>query len=55
MDMKTKFSDDLTLESEFEDLPPEDFLYDRRGPWPQPSPNHPFGEAPGVLHIPRFS
>ena len=52
MDMKTKFSDDLTLESEFEDLPPEDFLYDRRGPWPQPSPNHPFGEAPGVLHIP---
>ncbi|EQC46254.1 hypothetical protein [Bacteriovorax sp. Seq25_V] len=52
MDMKTKFSDDLTLESEFEDLPPEDFLYDRQGPWPQPSPNHPFGEAPGVLHIP---
>ncbi len=50
--MKVKFSDDLSLENEFEDLPPEDFLYDRRGPWPQPSPNHPFGEAPGVLHLP---
>lgn len=59
MDMKTrkkmvdeKFSDDLTLESEFNALEPDEFLYDRRGPWPQPSPNHPFGEAPGVLHIP---
>ena len=52
MDAKSKFSSDIELEREFEALPPEDFLYDRRGPWPQPSPNHPFGEAPGVLHIP---
>jgi hypothetical protein len=52
MDSKTKFSDELSLESEFEALDPSEFLYDRRGPWPQPSPNHPFGEAPGVLHIP---
>ncbi|WP_296705205.1 hypothetical protein [Algoriphagus sp.] len=30
-----------------------DFLYDRKGPWPQPSPSHPFGEAPAVVHIPK--
>lgn len=29
------------------------FLYDRKGPWPQPSPSHPFGEAPAVVHIPK--
>jgi len=28
------------------------YLYDRKGPWPQPSPNHPLGEAPAVLHLP---
>ncbi|MCE3013994.1 MAG: hypothetical protein LW878_13110 [Proteobacteria bacterium] len=31
---------------------PSDFLYQRRGPWPQPCPEHPFGEAPAVLHLP---
>lgn len=31
---------------------PKDFLYDRKGPWPQPCPAHPFGEAPAVLHLP---
>jgi len=31
---------------------PNDFLYKRQGPWPQPSPAHPQGEAPAVLHIP---
>lgn len=31
---------------------PKDFLYERQGPWPQPCPEHPFGEAPGVLHLP---
>jgi hypothetical protein len=30
----------------------EDFLYDRMGPWPQPCPEHPFGEAPAVLRLP---
>lgn len=30
-----------------------DFLYNRKGPWPQPSPVHPFGEAPAVLHLPK--
>lgn len=29
------------------------FLYERMGPWPQPSPEHPFGEAPAVLHLPE--
>lgn len=43
---------DFVLEGSYNNLPPDDFLYDRKGPWPQPSPNHPFGEAAAVLHIP---
>lgn len=31
---------------------PSDFLYERKGPWPQPCPEHPFGEAAGVVHLP---
>lgn len=31
----------------------EDFLYERKGPWPQPATAHPFGEAPQVLHVPK--
>jgi hypothetical protein len=31
---------------------PKDFLYGRKGPWPQPCPDHPYGEAPGVIHLP---
>lgn len=31
---------------------PKDFLYGRKGPWPQPSPDHPFGESPAVLRVP---
>ena len=27
-------------------------MYRRGGPWPQPSPVHPFGESPGVIHVP---
>jgi hypothetical protein len=30
----------------------EDFLYQRMGPWPQPCPEHPLGEAPAVLRLP---
>ena len=30
----------------------KDFLYQRKGPWPQPAPVHPLGEAPAVLHLP---
>lgn len=30
----------------------DDFLYKRKGPWPQPSPDHPMGQAPAVIHVP---
>lgn len=30
----------------------KDFMYERKGPWPQPSPTHPWGESPAVIHIP---
>ena len=33
-------------------LPPDRFLYGRKGPWPQPSPSHPLLEAPEVLNVP---
>jgi hypothetical protein len=33
-------------------LPPDQFLYSRKGPWPQPSPAHPLLEAMEVLNIP---
>lgn len=36
----------------FRDYKPKDFLYQRKGPWPQPSPAHPLGEAPAVVHLP---
>jgi hypothetical protein len=35
-----------------DDLTPLAFLYNRMGPWPQPSPSHPLLEAPEVLNIP---
>ncbi len=33
-------------------LNPKDFFLGRKGPWPQPSPNHPWGEASAVIHLP---
>jgi hypothetical protein len=33
-------------------VPQKKFLYDRRGPWPQPSPTEPLGTSPEVLHLP---
>lgn len=30
----------------------KDFLYERKGPWPQPCPEHPFDAAPAVLKLP---
>lgn len=33
-------------------LPPDQFLYERRGPWPQPSPAFPMANAPEILNIP---
>lgn len=49
---KKKIESLYELEREYMDISPKEFLYDRQGPWPQPSANHPFGEVPGVLHIP---
>lgn len=43
---------EFELEADFDDLPAENFLYNRSGPWPQPSANHPLGTVPGVLHLP---
>lgn len=34
------------------DLPPDQFLYDRQGPWPQPAPAYPMTRPPEVLNIP---
>jgi hypothetical protein len=34
------------------DLRPDQFLYNRMGPWPQPSPTHPMEQAAEVLNIP---
>lgn len=34
------------------DLTPDQFLYGRKGPWPQPSPDHPLKEAAEVLNVP---
>ena len=31
-------------------LPPDQFLYERLGPWPQPAPDHPMAMAAEVLH-----
>ncbi|WP_408099195.1 hypothetical protein ACJVC5_09810 [Peredibacter sp. HCB2-198] len=33
-------------------MEPKDFLYGRKGPWPQPCPDHPYDESPGVIHLP---
>ncbi len=33
-------------------VPQKNFLYDRKGPWPQPSPTEPLGTSPEVLHLP---
>ncbi len=40
-------------ESPFPDLAIDDFLYGHEGPWPQPSRDHPFGQAPGIYQIPK--
>lgn len=34
-------------------LPRTDFLFLRRGPWPQPAPDHPMAMAAEVLHPPK--
>lgn len=34
------------------DLAADQFLYQRKGPWPQPSPSYPMEHAPEILYIP---
>ncbi len=34
------------------DLAADQFLYQRKGPWPQPSPSYPMEHAPEILNIP---
>lgn len=34
------------------ELSADQFLYERRGPWPQPSPSFPMEQAPEILNIP---
>ena len=34
------------------DLTADQFLYARKGPWPQPSPSYPMEQAPEILNIP---
>ena len=34
-------------------LPPDQFLYGRLGPWPQPAPAYPMTRPPEVLNIPK--
>lgn len=41
-----------TINQKLPYVKPDKFLYERQGPWPQPSPGHPFGESPAVVHIP---
>jgi hypothetical protein len=42
----------MSIDSSNPDLPPDQFLYGRKGPWPQPSPTHPLKEAAEVLSVP---
>ena len=34
------------------DLAADQFLYQRKGPWPQPSPSYPMENAPEILNTP---
>jgi hypothetical protein len=46
------FPNSFPVDSSNPDLLPDQFLYGRKGPWPQPSPSHPLKEAAEVLNIP---
>ncbi|WP_341676916.1 hypothetical protein [Niveibacterium sp. SC-1] len=43
----------INRDAPFPDLPIDAFLYGHEGPWPQPSRDHPFGQAPGIYNIPK--
>lgn len=60
MESQIKKNKTISPSKNFRDVPSltqsldkEHYLYDRLGPWPQPSPNHPLGEAPAVVHLPK--
>jgi len=40
------------MQKNYQTTKPSDFLYERMGPWPQPSPAHPIGESAAVVHLP---
>ena len=48
-----KFRSNVETDDPWQKETKKDFLYERMGPWPQPSPEHPMGEAPAVIHIPK--
>ena len=48
----TRTPRNLAADSSNPDLPPDMFLYGRKGPWPQPSPAHPLKAAAEVLSVP---
>ena len=50
-DFKTPY-EKATLEQDLK-YKRSDYLYDRAGPWPQPSPHHPFTAPAQVLNIPK--
>jgi hypothetical protein len=43
----------INRDAPFPDLPIDAFLYGHEGPWPQPSRDHPFGQAPAIYNIPQ--
>ncbi|MBB3696161.1 hypothetical protein KMW28_11765 [Flammeovirga yaeyamensis] len=49
---RTKLSNPKAINS-LEKNSRDNYLYNREGPWPQPSPRDPKGEAPAVLRLPR--
>lgn len=40
------------INQEYPETPASEYMYDRAGPWPQPSPGHPFGVCSAVIHLP---
>ncbi|MDD9950851.1 MAG: hypothetical protein OXT67_04725 [Zetaproteobacteria bacterium] len=47
--MKKKRND---IDQDYPETPASEYLYNRAGPWPQPSPGHPFGVCSAVIHLP---
>lgn len=52
MKKKIKLNKDNKPQWSDPNLAPDQFLYQRLGPWPQPCPSYPMEQAPEVLNIP---